>query len=294
MARVRRLVVWTVIVWAAASPARASKLSEWLTGVETAASAAGLLTPGSLAQKAFDQAKRSLTEAKVLDEEIASFVSRYARPDVIALAHRDQRRFDADISPAVTTIKQLFTLLPPAAQTAEPLRSVALELQKAETADSMKWDFEVLRRLERKYGPGSAKLNGAEVLLSYALQGTGPFGIDSVTRYPGPFEPVLAYSVAYLTRSDDSVRVVSVAELGLRRYLFAEGWGGGGRLGFIRPRYISAGLSLSGETDEPLSFRGDTRFGAFFGWGELKVAYLGGANKRVLFTQQFQIIPWVF
>ena len=53
-------------------------------------------------------------------------------------------------------------------------------------------------------------------------------------------------------------------------------------------------MSLSGETDEPLSFRGDTRFGAFFGWGELKVAYLGGANKRVLFTQQFQIIPWVF
>jgi hypothetical protein len=294
MARVRRLVVWTVIVWAAATPARAATVSEWLTGVETAASAAGLLMPGSVAKRAFDDAKRALTEADVLDEEIAAFVSRYTRPDAMALAHRSQKRFDAGVSPAVTTVKQLFTLLPAAAQTAEPLRSVALELQTAETASSMNWDFEILRRLERKYGPGSARLNGAEVLLSYALQGTSAFGIDSTTRYPGPFEPVLAYSVAYLTRSEESMRVVSVAELGLRRYIFKDGWGGGGRLGFIRPRYLSAGMSLSGETDEPLSFRGDTRFGAFFGWGELKVAYLGGANKRVLFTQQFQIIPWVF
>ena len=293
MARMRRLVVWTVIVWAAATPARAATVSEWLNSVESAARAAGLLT-SELAQRAFDDAKRTLTDAKVLDEELSTFVTRYTRPDVMALAHRSQQRFDADISPAVTTLKRLFTLLPDAAQMTEPLHSIELERQKAENASSMMWDFEILRRLERKYGPGSAKLNGAEVLLAYALQGTKGFGIDSATRYPGPFEPVLAYSVAYLTHSDDSARVVSVAELGLRRYIFKEGWGGGGRLGFIRPRYISAGVGLSGETDEPLSFRGDTRFGAFFGWGEMKVAYLGGANKRVLFTQQFQIIPWVF
>lgn len=297
MARVARVVVVALVVWTTAAPAWAAKVSDWVTGVETAATAAGLLTPGSVAQQAFDEAKRTLTDANVLDEELSAFVASYTRPDLLALAHRNQHRFVTDVSPAVTTVKQLFTLLPLAAQTTEPLRSIALELMKAETTESMQWDFEVLRRLERKYGPGSAKLNGVEVLLSYVLQGTHAFGINRQTGYPGPFEAVLAYSAAYVTRADDDMRLVSVAEIGLRHYMFGKGWGGPGRLAaLIRPRYVSAGLALSGESDDPLAspLQGASRYGAFFGWGESKVAYLGGDNKRLLFTQQVQIIPWLF
>jgi hypothetical protein len=296
MARVRLLVVWAICIWGPAAPAAAATVGQWVSGVESAAIAARLLPPAGEAQKALEQAKRTLTEANVLDEEIAGFVWRYASPDVLALARRSQGRFLADVSPAVTTIKQLFSLLPDAAKVEEPLRGIVLELQTAETTASMKWDLEVLRRLERKYGPRSAKLNGLEVLVAYSLQRTPGFGIDSTTGYPGPLEAVLAYSASYLTRSDEKMRLVSVAEIGLRRYIFAQGWGGPGRLSWLRPGYISGGLAVAGESDDPLTSptQGASRYGAFFGWGEIKVAYLAGDNKRLLVTQQVQIIPWVF
>lgn len=296
MARLRLIVVWVIVVWGAAAPSWAAKVSDWVDGVGMAANAAGVLMPGSEAREVFDKARQTLADANVLNDEITAFVWRYASPDKVALARRSQQKFLADVSPAVQAIKDVYLLLTPATRPAG-LRDIVLELQLAETTISMEWDAEVLRRLERKYGPGSAKLNGAEVLLSYGLQGTRGFGIDRTTGYPGPLEPVFAYSVAYLTHSDDSARVVSVAELGLRSYLFGKQWGGTGRLGaLIRPRYISGGLAVSGESDQPLSspFQGTARYGAFFGWGELKVAYLAGDNQRLLFTQQIQIIPWVF
>lgn len=296
MARVRLLVVWAVCAWTATVSLSAAKVSDWVSSVESAAAKAGLLTPGSEVQQEFDRAKRTLTEAKVLDEEISGFVWRYASPDMLALARRSQGRYLADVSDAVTTVKRVFSLLPGPARKDEPLHSVVLELQTAETTRSMRWDLEVLRRLERKYGPRSAKLNGLEVLLAYGLQQTPGFGIDRATGYPGPLEPVLAYSAAYLTRSDEKMRLVSVAEFGLRRYIFAKGWGGGGVLGMLRPAYISGGFAMTGESDDPLTspWQGASRYGAFFGWGEIKVAYVGGENKRLLVTQQFQIIPWVF
>ena len=41
-------------------------------------------------------------------------------------------------------------------------------------------------------------------------------------------------------------------------------------------------------------WRGKSRYGVFLGWGELKVAYLAGTDQRLLVTQQFQLVPWVF
>jgi hypothetical protein len=297
MDRVRLIVVfWVVCVWGAAAPVVAATVGDWVSQVESAATAAGLLAPGTEVQKAFAEAKQTLTEANVLDEQIGAFVWRYASPDVLALARRRQANFLVDVTPAVTTVKRVFSLLPDSAKTTDPLRSTVGELQTSETTTSMRWDLEVLRRLERKYGPGSAKLNGLEVLIAYSLQRTPGFGIDRATGYPGPLETVLAYSATYLTHSDGEMRLVSVAEFGLRRYIFARGWGGSGLTSWLRPAYFSGGFAMSGESDDPLTspFQGQSRYGAFFGWGELKVAFLGGDNKRLLVTQQVQVIPWVF
>ena len=93
------------------------------------------------------------------------------------------------------------------------------------------------------------------------------------------------------------MRLTGVAEIGLRHYFFKEGWGTGtGKLAWLRPGFSSFGLAWSGRSDDPLTppWKGDSRFGAFVGWGQMKIAWLGGEDNRVLVTQQFQIIPWVF
>lgn len=295
MARVRLLVVWTAVVCITASPAAAATVLQWVSAVEASAAAEGVLTPGDEREQ-FNSAKATLAEAKVMNEELVVFVNRYARPDLASLARLRQSRFDGDISPAVRVVKQVFTLLSKAARNAEPLRGIALELMRAETDASMTWDRAVLSRMERKYGPQSPKLNGLEVLAAFALQRTPGFRVDPTTHFPGPLEPIIAYTATYLSRSDGKMRIVGVAETGLRRYVFAESWGGSGVRGWLKPAYISGGLAISGRTDDPLTspLQGRSRFGAFFGWGELKVAYLFGDDKRLLVTQQIQIIPLLF
>jgi hypothetical protein len=107
----------------------------------------------------------------------------------------------------------------------------------------------------------------------------------------------MAYSPSYISRSDDKMRLVGVAEIGLRQYFFASSWGSGsGPTSWLRPRYMSYGVAWAGRSDDPLTppWKGDSRLGAFLGWGQLKVAWLAGDDQRVLVTQQFQLIPWVF
>lgn len=155
--------------------------------------------------------------------------------------------------------------------------------------------LEKLRRYERKFGPGSARLNGAEVLLNYAAQRLPGFGPDA-EGWPGRFEAVAAYSSSYLTRTEGETRMASVGEFGLRAYFFGEGWGRTGALGLIRPGFMTFGVAVASERDGPLRWpwRGDTHVGAFVSWGEVKIAWVNGPNPRWLVSRQFQLVPLVF
>lgn len=153
---------------------------------------------------------------------------------------------------------------------------------------------EKLRRFERKYGPSTPKLNAVEVLLNFGAQWVPGFQ-PSGDGWPSRREIVASYVPTYLTVTGGKARAVTVAELGMRSYIWTEGWGGR-EGGVLRPGYISFGLALAGEADGALAspLRGSSRFGAFFGWGDAKVAFVGGRERRVLVTRQVQLVPWTF
>ena len=155
--------------------------------------------------------------------------------------------------------------------------------------------LEKLRRFERKFGPDSARLNGAEVLLNYGLPTLPGFGPDA-QGWPGRFEAVAAYSPTYVTWADGDARMASVGEFGLRAYFFGESWGRAGAWGLLRPAFATFGMAVTSERDSPLRWpwEGDARVGAFVGWGEVKVAYVAGPNARLLVSRQFQLVPLVF
>ena len=54
--------------------------------------------------------------------------------------------------------------------------------------------------------------------------------------------------------------------------------------------------AMAGEADGAVTnpFKGRSRFGAFFGWGDAKIAWTGGRESRVLVTRQVQLVPWGF
>lgn len=296
MARQKTLVI-TFVFFFWACTAEASTIGDLVRAAEQAALSAGLEQRNAEAAKALRTATATLRDARVLDEDITEFVERYVSPDAVALAHRRSSRYRPGVAAAIDTIKQVKVLLERASVATLEFLATVRELQVAEQTERLNWDLESLRRLERKYGPDSAKLNGIEVLLAYVLQRSPAFGVNASGR-PGPLELVFAYVPAYVTRSDEKMRLIGVAEIGLRQYFFKQGWGdGSGRLAWLKPGYMSYGVAWSSRSDDPLTppWRGQSkRFGAFVGWGSLKVAWLGGKDQRILVTQQFQLMPWVF
>lgn len=168
-------------------------------------------------------------------------------------------------------------------------------LYRAVLAESLEDSLEKLRRYERKFGPGSARLNGVEVLVNFALQRVRAFGPDP-RGWPGPLETVIAYTPTYLTINDGSARLVSAGEFGLRHYFFGRAWGRGGLRGLARPAFTTVGMVVAHEEDGGLRWpwKGDPRLGVFMPWGDIKVAYVGGEAQRVLVSRQFQLVPWVF
>lgn len=299
MVRVRVLIL--VCAFSVCGPlvreAAPATIGDMVTAAQEAARNVDLDTRDPAAADALAGAIETLRSARVLDEDIATFVRHFISPDAVALAHRRQGVYRTDIKTAIDAIKGLAnSILPPLGGVTPALRAHVLELQTAEHTLGLEWDLDTLRRLERKYGPGSAKLNGLEVLGAYGLQRLPAFGVDGNGR-PGPLEAVLAYSPSYITRSGEKMRLAGVAEIGLRHYFFSEAWGtGSGRWAWLRPGYSSYGLAWAGRSDDPMTppWQGSSRFGAFLGWGQIKVAWLGGADQRLLVTQQLQLIPWVF
>jgi hypothetical protein len=279
----------------------ASTVRDLVAAAETAATSANLPAQNAAAASALAMALDTLRASRVLDEDLEVFVTRYVSPDAIARARRRQSRYTADMKQAIDTIKAMANVvLPAVGAPSAGLDALVLELAVAEQTVGLAWDRETLRRLARKYGPGSARLNGAEVLLAYALQRVPGFGIVSSGAQkgrPGPLEAVLAYAPTYITRSDAQMRAIGVVEAGVRHYFFRDGWGdGSGALSFLRPAYASYGVAWTSGSDAALRppWEHGTRLGAFVGWGALKVAWVGGDQQRLSVTQQYQLIPWVF
>jgi hypothetical protein len=167
-------------------------------------------------------------------------------------------------------------------------------LQRLQLERAIGSSLEKLNRYERKYGPDAPQLNLAEVGLNYLAQWVPQF-TPTADGWPSRLEIVASYVPTYLTAIDQRARTVTVAEIGLRSYLWKRGWGGSTG-SVLRPGYLSYGLAIAGERDgafvSPIA--GQRRLGAFFGWGQSKIAVIGGDAPRVLFTRQMQLVPWVF
>ena len=158
---------------------------------------------------------------------------------------------------------------------------------------SMVASREKLQRFERKYGPGAPVRNIAEVGLNYVAQWVPGFG-PNAEGWPSRAELIASYVPTYLIvpREGVTAGAATVAEVGARFYLWKAGWG----QSVLRPGYVSVGAVVAGARDGAMQspFAGASRFGGFVGWGNAKVAVIGGRNARVLVTRQVQLVPWVF
>ena len=153
-----------------------------------------------------------------------------------------------------------------------------------------------LANYERKLGPTSARLNIAEVLLNYGAQRFIPGFMPGTVSGPSPWEIVAAYVPTYGTIANKRAQAVSVAEFGLRHYLFGKQFGATGREGILRPTYWSAGALVVSDDNGALvwPWRDKQRVGAYISWGALKLGYVHGRNGEFLVSRQLQVIPFLF
>jgi hypothetical protein len=161
---------------------------------------------------------------------------------------------------------------------------------------------EKLRRFSVKYGPDSPHLNLVEAGLNYVGQLILPGLLLGHEGAPSPFELVATYRTTDLTASQSAtertkLRMVTSAQLGLRWYNFAPGCGQGGKMQeLLHPCHISGGAFLMGPSDTPLAkFWGSgRRAGAYGAWGGYHMGYVAGAEKRLVFGLDTQVLPYVF
>ena len=155
-----------------------------------------------------------------------------------------------------------------------------------------------LGRYERKLGPTSPKLNGAEVLLNYVAQRFLPVFRPTPLGGPSPWEVIASYAPGYVTFGDSttSVMPVSASEFGLRFYLFGDAFGKTGWAGVLMPSYFSFGVLTASDRNGALvwPWRGRERSGAFVSWGSIKVGYIDRDRGTWLFSRQFQAVPFLF
>jgi len=179
---------------------------------------------------------------------------------------------------------------------------------RALRAPALARQLENLRRFERKFGPTSVKLNFVEVIANYGLQFLAwpkLVGVDA-SGSPRPWEAVVAYRTTYLTLTGvtgdsgkASPQAVSTAEFGLRHYNFGESWGTGSSTisRMVKPGYWAIGFIVAPESNGAMRYpwRGDSRWGPYLAWGNLKVGWLtGGRDKRVVVSREVMLVPYVF
>lgn len=152
------------------------------------------------------------------------------------------------------------------------------------------------RNYQIKYGLSSAQLNVVETLVNWGLQSAPLFGV-SKENGPGPLEFAAAYSSSYLLLDDitKNQQAFSLIEIGLRYYIFKNGFGKGKRL---KPAYFSAGIALApkepGILKLPHLKRDGGDIGVFISWGDVKFAYINGDDSSFLVSKHFQFIPLAF
>ncbi len=174
-------------------------------------------------------------------------------------------------------------------------------LHSAILATAKAQNLEKLRRYEIKYGPKSPRLNAPEVGLNYLAQRMPGFGPTS-DGWPGSLEIVATYSTTELTVVRNSNRdlrahVVSASHFGVRKYQFGGNWGtGGGLSGILKPAHMAAGATLMGPTDQVLGnpLRRGRRLGGFVSWGDILIGFVAGHERRVLFSRNLKVIPYLF
>lgn len=173
------------------------------------------------------------------------------------------------------------------------LRETAQDLDAAMARDRA---LTRLANYERKLGPTSARLNGAEVVLNYAAQRWIPGFKPTPLRGPSPLEVVASYAPGYVTVVRSIPTPVSVSEFGLRWYLFGERFGRAGAAGVLFPSYASLGVITASDDNGALvwPWKGRDRSGVFASWGSLKVGYIDRVEGRWLVSKQFQAVPFVF
>ncbi|HEY9228161.1 MAG TPA: hypothetical protein VIP11_16010, partial [Gemmatimonadaceae bacterium] len=151
-----------------------------------------------------------------------------------------------------------------------------------------------LSKYERKFGPTSPRLNGAEVVVNYLAQWVPGFR-SSALGGPSHWELVASYAPAYVTRFEEKITPISAAEFGFRRYLFGEGFGKTGIKGVFRPSYWSVGVLTASNLNGALIYpwRARERSGGFISWGSVKVGYIKRDRGSWMVSKQFQAIPFV-
>ncbi|MEP6729279.1 MAG: hypothetical protein ABJE10_01510 [bacterium] len=170
-------------------------------------------------------------------------------------------------------------------------------LVKAKAANQEK-----LRRFSIKYGPDSPHLNLAEVGLNYLGQLFIPGLLPSEDGWPTPFELVATYRTTDLTAAQSAAghltgHVVTSAQLGVRMYGFSETCGKGGRFAdLLNPCQSSAGAFVLGREDSPFAkvWGSGARGGVYLARGKYHLGYVVGAEKRVVFGVDQQLVPYLF
>jgi hypothetical protein len=182
------------------------------------------------------------------------------------------------------------------AELSTQLTRVATTAQGLLTSAARDRAVDRLARYERKLGPTSARLNGIEVLLNYGAQRwLRGFRPDPLTG-PSPWEVVASYAPGYVTYSASRAQPVSVAEFGVRHYLFGEQFAQPGARGLLYPSYWAIGVLTASDRNGALvsPWEGRTRTGGYVSWGSIKLGYVPGRNGAWLVSKQFQAVPFVF
>lgn len=176
------------------------------------------------------------------------------------------------------------------------------ELETKVLQNAQRLNAEKLRRYEVKFGPESARLNIAEVIINYLVERPSWSPLAPDENGPSPLELVTSYSTSGLTAShslDDKLRahLVAGAHAGFRWYRFNEKLVAGNALqNVISPRYFGAGAFFMGSQDRTLisPFETGHRTGAFLDWGAARAGFTVGKDWRVVLGIGKQILPYLF